>query len=209
VVGESSSSPATRSRSRMPLAIAVCVVGTTVLIVAIVVAMNGGKHTPSDQPVAHGSNSTSSAPSSPSHPTATSNQSAPSSTPSSSASTTSSSSASTPSTSATDVAGQLSSFLTSYYSLLPGNQDQAFNSLTTSYQQNKAKGLSGYHSWWNGIQRVELKDVVAQPPTSVTASIYYYFKDGTRTEERTAFTLVQDGSTWKIAGSNPLSSQPF
>jgi eukaryotic-like serine/threonine-protein kinase len=206
---EAAPPPDRRSRSRMPLVVGILVIGTTVLIVAIVVAMNSGKHSPPNQPVAHGS--TTPAPSSPAKPTATT-ASRPSTTPSSVPSSSSPPSSSTPTSASatpTDVAGQLSSFLINYYSLLPGNQAQAFNSLTPAYQTNTAQGRSGYAAWWNSIDHVELKDVVAKAPSTVTATIYYYFKNGTRTAERTVFGLTQDGSTFKIASSSVQSSQPF
>ncbi|MEY9863843.1 serine/threonine protein kinase [Catenulispora sp. GAS73] len=208
--------PERRSRSRMPLAIAICVVGTAVLIAAIVVAMNSGGSSP-NQPVAHGS--TTSKQSTPTTSTTSSGQAAaPSGTPSgpsttgstapSTSATTSSSSptssASTPSTAPTDVATQLSTFVTNYYGLLPGNLNAAWPQMTAAYQTNVARGFSNYQSFWNGYQQVTISDVVATPPSTVVATIHYVGKDGTHTDERTSFGLVKDGNSWKIDTSHVI-----
>jgi serine/threonine protein kinase len=208
--------PERRSRSRMPLAIAICVVGTAVLIVAIVVAMNTGGDSSPNQQVANGA--TTPKQSTPAKPTTTSGQAAaPSGTPSgpptssttspSTSATTSSSSsptssASTPSTAPTDIATQMSSFLTNYYGLLPGNLTAAWPQMTAAYQTNVARGFGNYQQFWNGYQQVTTSDVVATPPSTVVATIHYVAKDGTHTDERTTFGLVKDGNSWKIDTSH-------
>jgi hypothetical protein len=102
---------------------------------------------------------------------------------------------------------QLAAAITNYYSLVPGNLDQAWSDLTTDYQQNKALGFDNYKSFWNSMQRVTVSDVQAQAPDKVTATIDYFPKSGQATEERTSFTLVQDGGVWKIAHSSVISSR--
>ena len=209
-------SPPPNRRSRMPLAIAVCVVGTAVLIVAIVVAMNSGDKSSPNQPAGHGS--TAPTQSAASHPTTsgsstpsqsqTSSQSqaptAPSTKPSSSPSSTPSTSASTPSTSATDTATQMKAFITNYYGLLPNNTTAAWPQMTAAYQTNVARSFSYYQSWWGGYQQVTVSDVVATLPSTVVATIHYVAKDGTRTDERTSFGLVRDGSSFKIDTSHVI-----
>lgn len=129
-----------------------------------------------------------------------------------SASASASTSASTsPSTSASmtttaSLSQQLSSAITQYYQLVPGNLNAAWNYLTTDYQQNHAGGMSGYQSFWDQIQSVSLSDVVAQPPGTVLATIDYSYKGGKRVRERTSFGLVNQGGLWKIASSSVLSS---
>jgi eukaryotic-like serine/threonine-protein kinase len=209
-------SPPPDRRSRMPLAIAVCVVGTAVLIVAIVVAMNSGDKSSPNQPAAHGS--TTPTQSAASHPAAasassqsqsqTSSQSqaptAPSTKPSSSPSSTPSSSASTPSTSATDTATQMTTFLMNYYGLLPNNLTAAWPQMTAPYQTYVAKGFDNYQKFWGGYQQVTLTDVVATLPSTVVATIHYVAKDGTHTDERTSFGLVKDGTSFKIDTSHVI-----
>ncbi|MEY9928403.1 serine/threonine protein kinase [Catenulispora sp. GP43] len=212
----SPASPPPAKRSRMPLAIVVCVVGTAVLIVAIVVAMNSGSHDSPNQPVAHGS--TASTPSSPAHSRTTNGPStAPSSSgaanpaPPTTASSTTSSTApsstapsSTPSTTASTstLASDPVTFVSNYYALLPGNLDAAWPQMTSAYQTNVAGGRSGYDSFWNGIQQVTLSDVSATGPSTVVATIHYVEKNGTSSTERTTFGLVKNGTSWQINTSH-------
>ena len=126
-----------------------------------------------------------------------------SATSSATASATASGSAS-PSTSA-DVATQLTSAISDYYQLMPGNLSQAWNYMTADYQQNHAGGMSGYSSFWDQIQSVSATDIVAQPPSTVIATINYVYKNGDKVQERTSFGLVLSDGIWKIASSSVLS----
>ena len=216
-VSPASPPPERRPHSRMPLAIAICVVGTAVLIVAIIVAMNSGGDSSPNQPVAHGATTPKQSAPAKSTPTTSGQAAAPSGTPSgpptssttspSTSATTSSSSsptssASTPSTAPTDVATQLSTFVTNYYGLLPGNLNAAWPQMTAAYQTNVARGFGNYQSFWDGYQQVTISDVVATPPSTVVATIHYVGKNGVHTDERTSFGLVKDGTTWKIDTSH-------
>ena len=130
-----------------------------------------------------------------------------SSTPSATASATGSATASasaSPSTSA-DVATQLTSAISDYYQLMPGDLSQAWNYMTADYQQNHAGGMSGYSSFWDQIQSVSATDIVAQPPSTVIATINYVYKNGDKVQERTSFGLVLSDGIWKIASSSVLS----
>ena len=104
------------------------------------------------------------------------------------------------------VAQQLTAAITNYYQLMPGNLNTAWNYLTSDYQQNTAGGMSGYRSFWSKIQSVSLSDLVAEPPSTVEVTIVYHYKNGNTVQERTRFTLVQQGGVWKIAHSSVLSS---
>jgi hypothetical protein len=106
-----------------------------------------------------------------------------------------------------DTTAQLTSAISDYYQLVPGHLDQAWGYLTADYQQNHAGGTSGYRDFWNQIQRVSASNIVAQLPSTVTATIDYYYKNGQTVEERTSFSLVLSGGIWKIAGSSVLSSR--
>ena len=107
----------------------------------------------------------------------------------------------------TDTAAQLSSAISNYYKLVPNNLDQAFGYLTAAYQVSPAGGMTGYRAFWGKIQRVAVSNIVAQPPSTVTVTIDYYYKNGTTVEERTRFGLVYSGGIWKIASSSVLSSR--
>jgi len=101
----------------------------------------------------------------------------------------------------------LSSAISSYYKLVPNHLDQAFGYLTAAYQQNPAGGMTGYRAFWGKIQRVSVSNIVAQPPSTVTATIDYYYLNGQTVEESTRFGLVYSGGIWKIASSSVLSSR--
>ncbi|MEY9890202.1 serine/threonine protein kinase [Catenulispora sp. MAP5-51] len=212
----SPASPPPAKRNRMALAIAVCVVGTAVLIVAIVVSMNsGGSHDSPNQPVAH--SSTASKPSSPGHSTTSDQPStAPSSSsaannpaPPSSASSTASSSAptssapsSTASTSASTLSSDPATFVSNYYALLPGNLTAAWPQMTQAYQDNVAHGFANYQIFWNGYKQVTASDVTATGPNTVVADIHYTDKNGNSTTERTTFGLTKNGNSWQINTSH-------
>jgi hypothetical protein len=53
----------------------------------------------------------------------------------------------------------LSTAITNYYGLVPGNLTQAWGELTADFQQNKALGFGNYQSFWKGMQRVTVSDV--------------------------------------------------
>ncbi|HEV3170932.1 MAG TPA: serine/threonine-protein kinase [Actinocrinis sp.] len=102
------------------------------------------------------------------------------------------------------LADQLTSTIVDYYKLMPDNLDQGWNWMTADYQQNHAGGRNGYQSFWSKVQRVSVSDVVAQPPSTVVATIDYFYKDGSTAEERTSFGLVFQQGQWKIASSAVL-----
>jgi hypothetical protein len=172
-----------------------------VAIAAVVVLSNIGH--PAATPVAHpaATSRTTTAPK-----TSATSATPSSATPSVTATTASSVSSTAGSSVNSDVAAQLASTITTYYSLVPGDLSQAWGYLTPDYQQNKALGFSNYQHFWQGMQRVTVSDVVAKAPDTVVITIGYYPKSGQPSEERTSFTLVQVGGSWKIAHSTVLSS---
>ncbi|KAA2264656.1 protein kinase [Solihabitans fulvus] len=100
-----------------------------------------------------------------------------------------------------DLATQLTSAITDYYRIVPGDLDQGWGLMTTDYQQNHAGGRAGYQGFWRPIDHVTVSDVVATPPSSVVATIGYVYKDGHTESERTTYGLVNEGGVWKIASS--------
>ena len=103
------------------------------------------------------------------------------------------------------VSTQLTSAISNYYQLVPGNLDQAWGYLTANYQQNTAHGMSGYSAFWDQFKSVSVSDVVAQLPSTVIATIDYHYPDGKTVQERTRFGLVLSGGIWKIDSSSVLS----
>lgn len=102
---------------------------------------------------------------------------------------------------------RLGQAVTGYYAMLPGNTDAGWARLTTQYQNSHVGGRGAYDRFWGGIDRVEVGNVSASAPSSVTATITYHFGDGRVVDERTAFGLVQENGVLKIASSQVLSSK--
>ena len=172
------------------------------LLVGIVVGLllHGQSHPTAGSSGIAAAHSGSTAPSpTPSHTTATAAAGAPASqSPSSAAS---APAVPPPASASQSLADQLTSTIVDYYKLMPDNLDQGWNWMTADYQQNHAGGRNNYVSFWSEVQRVSVSDVVAQPPTTVVATIDYFYKDGSTAHERTTFGLVNQQGQWKIASS--------
>lgn len=106
-----------------------------------------------------------------------------------------------------DRATQLSSALTGYYGLMPGNPADAWPRMTAAYQTNHAGGYSAYQRFWSAISDVDVSNVDANPPDSVVATLTYYYDDGRVAVERTAYRMVDEGGILKIADSDVLTSR--
>jgi hypothetical protein len=103
-------------------------------------------------------------------------------------------------------AAQLTEAITSYYALVPGNTDRAWQRMTTSYQTNHAGGRQAYEQFWGAIRSVRARDVSASPPGRAQATLVYHFKDGRVVTELTSYELVRERGTLKINNSVVLSS---
>jgi serine/threonine protein kinase len=104
-----------------------------------------------------------------------------------------------------DVTTRLKSTIVDYYGLIPGNLAAAWPTMTADYQQNHAGGMAGYQRFWAPIDKVTLTDVAAAAPSTVTATIHYFYRDGHVDVERTSFGMVLQSGKWKIASSQVLS----
>jgi hypothetical protein len=96
--------------------------------------------------------------------------------------------------------------VTAYYANLPGDLDAAWPLMTADYQQNHAGGRGAYEAFWAAISAVEIADVSAPAADRTQATLTYYFRDGRVVQEVTAYQLVDEGGTLKIAASDVLSS---
>ena len=106
-----------------------------------------------------------------------------------------------------DTPTQLRHAITDYYALMPGDLPAGWKRLTANYQQNNARGFTGYQNFWNAMQRVTVFDVSVKHSGAVDATIVYFFKDGRVLEERTSYGLVAEDGLWKIDSSAVQSSQ--
>jgi len=137
-----------------------------------------------------------------SSPATTSSSSSTTATSTTRTSTTSSSSSATP---GSPTAAELAAAITDYYALLPGNTDQGWERLTARFQTETAKSRVRYQRYWDGMQRVEIRNTMGAVPNLAGATITYYSKSGTVTVEDTVFTLVREGGVLKIDTSRVVS----
>lgn len=95
--------------------------------------------------------------------------------------------------------------LVDYYALMPGDLDSAWNMMTEDYQVNHVGGRDAYEAFWGEITEVAISDVSATG-SDAQATLTYTFDDGRVIREVTAYRLVDEGGTLKIAVSEVLSS---
>jgi hypothetical protein len=98
----------------------------------------------------------------------------------------------------TPTSGELAGAIRTYFGLLPGNTDAAWNRLTPSFQQGHAQGRAYFDSFWGDYSSVTATDVAGTTPDQASATVTYVAKDGTRTVERDTFRLVRQGGVLKI-----------
>jgi hypothetical protein len=94
-----------------------------------------------------------------------------------------------------------------YYSLVPGDTDDAWQLLTGSYRQNHAGGRSGFDEFWRPVRSVTATDVRQTGTNAVEATLTYRRTDGSVTVEDTTFQLVREGGALLIADSAVVSSR--
>ena len=207
------SRPAILSRAHaLPIALLVVAALLTAGIVAAITAHSNSSGSAGSPPAAtHGTQtagSTHSKSAAPTTGTAATTKAAtkPATTSAATTSPTTTGSATPSATTSASVAQQLSSAISHYYTLVPGDLSEAWGYLTPGYQQNTAKGEANYDQFWNQMQSVSLSDLQAEPPSTVVATLDYVYKSGKTVQERTQFGLVLQGGGWKIAQSTVLSS---
>jgi hypothetical protein len=104
-------------------------------------------------------------------------------------------------------ADQLRATIQSYYALMPGDLSDGWNWMTAAYQTQHAGGFSGYQRFWSAIERVTVLDVSPTSPSSVDATIDYFYRNGQVVEELTHFGMAFEDGRWKIASTTVSSSR--
>jgi eukaryotic-like serine/threonine-protein kinase len=94
-----------------------------------------------------------------------------------------------------------------YYALLPGDTDAGWARLTDRYRSTTSGSRATYERFWDSVDSVEVRQASGSAPRSVVATLRYVFDDGRRFEERTSYSLVEDGGILKIDRSSVLSSR--
>jgi eukaryotic-like serine/threonine-protein kinase len=84
-----------------------------------------------------------------------------------------------------------------YYALLPDGTDEAYD-LLTGKAKRKSGGQQQYEAFWNTIESVSVEDISAQG-RQVDAVLLYERKDGSTSQEATAFEVVQRNGRLLIA----------
>ena len=94
-----------------------------------------------------------------------------------------------------------------YYALLPGDTDAGWARLTERYRSTTSGSRATYDRFWGSVDSVDVRQATGSAPHSVVATLRYSFDDGRRFEERTSYSLVEDGGILKIDRSSVLSSR--
>ena len=74
--------------------------------------------------------------------------------------------------------------------------------MTEDYQVNHVGGRGAYNAFWSDVSSVGIADVSASAPDSAQATLTYTFADGRVVDEVTAYRLVDEGGTLKIAATH-------
>lgn len=99
--------------------------------------------------------------------------------------------------------------ISSYYTLVLTDRDQAWSRLTAKFQARPAGGRSGYDRWWNTISSVTASNVTLSGTNVVEATILYNKTNGERWREQHRYTLVQQNGMWLIDTVVIESSTPL
>ncbi|MEC3956096.1 serine/threonine-protein kinase [Nocardia sp. CDC153] len=92
-------------------------------------------------------------------------------------------------------AASVTSFIQSYYGMLPGNVSGAWSMLSPGYQ-SATGGYSNYASFWGGISSVSVGAVTAQGDNRAVATLTYVSKNGQVSTENRWFQV--DSSTGRL-----------
>ena len=96
--------------------------------------------------------------------------------------------------------------ITTYYALVPVDLDAGWTMMTADYQENHVGGRAAYDSFWSVVDTVAITDVTATAPDQGQATLTYSFTDGSVVQEVTAYRLVEEAGSLKIAATEVLSS---
>ena len=115
-----------------------------------------------------------------------------------------SSSPSTPKTSTTTAANTQASamedFIATYLSTVTRDDHATYAMLTAGFQAESGK-YGGYHGFWKNVDSATPSNVRADPAAmTVSYDVDYVRTDGSTSSDHVTLQLVEDGSSFKIAG---------
>jgi hypothetical protein len=98
----------------------------------------------------------------------------------------------------------VTSALTSYYALLPGDRDAAWARLTQHFRDTTAGPRSYFDEFWGGVSSVSVSNIDPDGSREATATVTLHFKNGTTEVDRSKFEFKQSGGILKIDGQRNL-----
>ncbi|GAB4582326.1 protein kinase domain-containing protein [Nocardia sp. IFM 10818] len=108
-------------------------------------------------------------------------------------------------TTAPAAAAQMTIFVSTHYSLLPGDTAAAWARLTTRYQ-NYIGGFNAYDSFWRTVSQVSTSAVTANPADrTVTYTLHFVYRDGKVAVEKRVATLISTGDSYLIDSAELVS----
>lgn len=103
-------------------------------------------------------------------------------------------------------AAELAHAVVDYYRLVPHDLTTAWQRLTPKYQRVRGLGFANYVTFWNSVERIEVKNAVGDPPHKAIATLIYFMKDNTVKTARVVFWLKSDHGELKINKSEQISA---
>lgn len=99
-------------------------------------------------------------------------------------------------------AHELANAIVDYFQIIPGNLDEGWRRLTPRFQVTRAQGRQSYDDYWNTVAQVDVENAVGQPPSGVSATLTYHYKDGRVVTEPTQFRVVRRNGMLQIDAEN-------
>jgi hypothetical protein len=91
-----------------------------------------------------------------------------------------------------------SAALRTYYGLLPGNRDAAWDRLTSHFKDTTAGPRSYFDSFWGGVSSVSVSNIGPDGSREATATVTLHFTNGSTEVDRSKFWFVESGGILKI-----------
>ena len=91
-------------------------------------------------------------------------------------------------------------FIATYLSTVTTDDHATFAMLTPSFQK-ESKNYGGYHGFWKNIESASPSNIKADPAAmTVSYDVDYVRTDGSTSSDHVTLQLVEDGSSYLIAG---------
>ena len=99
-----------------------------------------------------------------------------------------------------DQAAAMEAFITTYLATVTQDDHATYAMLTPAFQQESGK-FGGYHGFWKNMESATPSNVHADPAAmTVSYDVDYVKTDGTTSSDHVTLQLVENGSSFLIAG---------